>query len=368
MARFGRDDVAIVEDEPLVLGAASPFSLALQPLPVRALVLDDLSLQGLAEVNIRTVGELLALPRAAVAGRFGEPVLHALDGATGRAGLGRETIEPIRPREPIQVEQVFDGPCVMLEGIGLACRDLLERFCVLLSERDQGVTDWVATFQRSDLAPVALVFRHCGPSREPRHLWRLLQPRLERVHLGFGVEGVSMTARGVKGMHHEQQTLWNGAVDSEESPHAAADLIDALVNRLGKDAVLRAELVASYVPERAFVMRSVLDGAPSSAAAASCLPADQGDRPTRLFVPAFLASVIALHPEGPVSRIEWGGGGMGRVHRIVSCIGPERIKSEWWQSERFARDYFKVRDEEGLWLWVYRDVPGGGWFVQGVWR
>ncbi|MGD9688311.1 MAG: DNA polymerase Y family protein [Phycisphaerales bacterium] len=363
IARFGREEVALVEDEPRGEGGRASLIRALEPLPARALFLDALTLDGLAEVNIRRVGDLLVLPRAAVSGRFGEAVLRALDGATGRGGpRRREVLDPIRPREPTRVEEDFDGPCASLEGIGLACRGLLERLCALLDTRGQGVIDWVTTLHRSDLAPVALIFRHCAPSREARHLWRLLEPRLERVHLGFGVEGVTVAARAVKAMPNVQRTLWRTEAErdaTDGAPSGASDLIDALVNRLGKDAVLRAELAASHVPERSLVMRSVLE----RPRARVDLPAELGDRPTRLFAPALMARVIALHPEGPVSRIEWRGG----EHRVADCLGPERIKGEWWRGERLMRDYFKVRDEHGQWLWLYRDVPQGQWFVQGIW-
>jgi hypothetical protein len=32
-----------------------------------------------------------------------------------------------------------------------------------------------------------------------------------------------------------------------------------------------------------------------------------------------------------------------------------------------TRDYFKVQDEQGRWLWIYRVLEQGCWFVHGLW-
>jgi hypothetical protein len=31
------------------------------------------------------------------------------------------------------------------------------------------------------------------------------------------------------------------------------------------------------------------------------------------------------------------------------------------------RDYFRVQDETGRWLWIYRQLPANAWFLQGHW-
>ncbi len=334
---------------------------AIQNLPVEAIGIEEETIAGLAEVNIRRVGDLLALPRAAVAARFGDQALGALDRALGRS---REFIEPIRPVDPPRVERVFEGPCASLEAIGLACRETLAQLCEILAGRDLGVTEWSISLHRSDLPPLAIAIRHCAPSRDAHHLWGLLAPRLERAHLGFGVEGVVIAALGARRMRHAQQRWWSDCAPGGEARSAAADgLIDVLINRLGKDAVVRAETLQSHIPERAFALRSAIDQKTAPASANLC----KGDRPTCLFSAPAIARVIALSPDGPVSRLEWG----GAVHTLIACIGPERIKEEWWgerwRGECSLRDYFKVQDDRGRWMWIYRDHLRGEWFVHGVW-
>ncbi|MBL8746426.1 MAG: DNA polymerase Y family protein [Phycisphaerae bacterium] len=348
LARWGSDR-AIVERPDL--------ASSLRELPVHALDIDPDAIEGLAEVNVTRIGSLIDLPRPAVAGRFGADVLAALDRMLGRVP---ERIEPLRPLEALRADRAFDGPCTDLVAIGLACRELLEQLGAALAARERGVTEWSLVLGRSDMEPLTLALRHCAPSREPRHLWRLLEPRLERAHLGFGVESLAIIALRTGRIRHHQSAWWNDTPAAAADASAADGLIDALVNRLGPGAVFRAELRASRVPERAFSLRSVLEPAP----AITSVELVESDRPTRLFDPPQLARVIALSPDGPVSHLQWNGG----AHRMIASIGPERIKGEWWLGDRFVRDYFRVQDEHGLWIWVYREEPSGQWFVHGVWE
>jgi protein ImuB len=355
LARWG--DHGIRSGGPALIPSMAAISDAVRGLTVRALGIDAEAVEGLAEVNVTRIGSLIDLPRAAVAARFGDSILAALDRVLGRAP---EFIDPLRPVEPLRVERLFEGPCCCLEAIGLACRELLDRLGALLAAREAGVTEWSAVLERSDMEPLTIVLRHCAPSRDSRHLWRLLAPRLERVCLGFGVESVAIVAGRTKRIRHEQSRWWDEPARESPASSEADVLIDALVNRLGGNAVLFAELRASRVPERAFVLRSALHR-PVLPAAVELV---DGDRPTRLFDPPLPARVIALTPDGPVSHCEWSGG----THRITASIGPERIKGEWWLGDRFERDYFRVQDGRGAWLWVFHERLTGRWFVHGVWE
>jgi protein ImuB len=65
------------------------------PLPTAALRLAPETVAALAEVGLKAVGDLLDLPRAPLAARFGERLVRRIDQA-----LGRED-EPITPRLPL---------------------------------------------------------------------------------------------------------------------------------------------------------------------------------------------------------------------------------------------------------------------------
>ena len=63
------------------------------------------------------------------------------------------------------------------------------------------------------------------------------------------------------------------------------------------------------------------------------------------------------------------------MHRVGRFDGPERIAPEWWADKPGTRlrDYYKVEDQHGLRLWIYRegvlgDLRGAEprWFLHGL--
>ncbi len=78
---------------------------------------------------------------------------------------------------------------------------------------------------------------------------------------------------------------------------------------------------------------------------------------------------MAITPDGPPSWLRW----RDESLTITAGIGPERIAAEWWReanpnaSALPTRDYFKVQDASGRWLWVYREIETGRWFLHGEW-
>ena len=54
----------------------------------------------------------------------------------------------------------------------------------------------------------------------------------------------------------------------------------------------------------------------------------------------------------------------GRFVKVRTIHDHWRIDDEWWREE-IARRYFAIELENGRRMTVYRDLVGGGWFVQG---
>jgi protein ImuB len=355
----------------------------LGPLPVRALRLDDATCEGLHELGIDRIDQLMALPRRQIPSRFGDLVTRRIDQALGQA---IETITPVRPRPPLRVEQIFDGPTMQTETLEICSRELLGELCREMLARESGVRVLEAVFDRvkrdaRGTEPVVERITLSRPTRNERHLWSLLRPRLERMHLGNGIDGISLVAARTATLRHSQRGL-------EEERHRGTaalrhrgqadttgtdELFDTLVNRLGVDRVLRPERVESHIPERSFRMVPLTEAAPPRPRAFPSSP----PRPTTLFEKPEPAEAVSLMPDRPPSVVHW----RGQERRITLGIGPERIGAEWWrwheQEKQDAshpsaaslspRDYFRVREQDGTWLWAYREVYTGRWFVHGVW-
>jgi protein ImuB len=351
LARFG--DEGVCEDTADLLA-----------LPVAALRVDADVVAALAEVGVDYVGQLADIPRREVARRFGDDVLLRLDQATG------EAVELRQWQRHVEVPRVmfrFAGPATQYEAIEETVHNLAGQLCERLATHESAARRLVLEVERldPDLRPTFDQFAVtlAAPSREVRHVWDVLRPRVEVLDMGRGVEALVLSAPQVTRLPHGQVRL-DGERDRSRDERDLGRLTDLLQGRLGRGQVLRIEPTPSHVPEAAYRRR----------------PADEprtptkqphhaaGDRPTQLFDPAEPADVTFLQPEGPLATLRW----RGASHPIVTTVGPERIGRRWWQvhlSRRSldVRDYYKLQCHGGLWLWVYRTRPKNDWFVHGVW-
>lgn len=357
---------------PITVASERHLHNSLAELPLRALALEEDVILALDELGVERIGQALDLPRAALPARFGDELLHRIDQTFGRA---LETIDAIRPAPPLRVARLFNGPTKNLEGIMITVRELIETLCAELLRRESGVPRLTLTLTRSDLGPWSTDIRMSRPHRSPRHLWSLLQPRVEKAHLGYGVEAVTLHAADIEGIPHEEHALSAALGADAPGPHTdrrAAELIDALSGRFGADRVLVARSRESHLPERAFTFQSALERAATGPASRAVTAAP---RPTLLYPRPEPADAIAMTPDGPVARLRWRGCDLP----VAMCIGPERLGGEWWRrslsrAERDraagldgARDYFRIADASGRWLWVCRALENGRWFVVGEW-
>jgi protein ImuB len=339
----------------------------LMDLPPESLRLDDDLCQALREVGVERVGHLLALPRHELPARFGDDLLLRLDQALGRA---IETIDALRPVDPVQVERLFDGPCLQLEAILLAARELVGSLCAELRSREAGALSLRLTLGRVDVEPIHLDWSLSRPSRSERHLWSLLRPRVESAHLGFGVESLTLRAERAAAVAHVQLTQGHEQEREDRAdPAALGQLLDTLVGRLGRRHVGRFEPVESHLPERVFVGCSVMEEDRRAGPAREAATLTVSDRPSILLPHPEPIDVVATTPDGPPVLIRW----RGREYRLSAALGPERLADRWWDSPQqplgsdLARDYFKVQEQAGQWWWVYRQWPSHRWFIHGQW-
>jgi protein ImuB len=339
---------------------------ALAPLPVAALRISDGTIEALHEVNIDQVGQVLALPRLELAMRFDNELLRRIDQALGESA---EIIDAVAPSEPIVAERAFSGAVMNLEAMNIVACELIGEVSAMLARLESGATRLELVARRLDATPVRLVCRLSRPSRDVKHLWSLFKPRVESLNMGYGVECVTLTASTVQRMAHQQ-----GVEFADDRLHAVAarasgELIDTLTQRLGAARALRMHVVATHQPERVIARTPAMAQHDARAASAALVEAD---RPSTLFETPELIEVMAVTPDGPPAWLRW----RGVEHRLTSAVGPERIDAEWWHARNEApcphfwgrgRDYFKVQDEAGRWLWVFHAPDSGRWFVQGEW-
>lgn len=329
-------------------------------LPVEALRIGQ-SAAKLRRFGLSTLGDLLGLPRAALAKRFGLDLVRRLDQITGAA---RESLTPLSPQADLRARVRFADPLQTLDALTAAAEDAIASLCQALQREGLGLTRLRLTLYRVDGRARDLLIGTAAPSREADHLSRLMRERLARaeIDIGFGVDLVEAGAALARRLEEAQSDM-TGAGDGGVK---AARLADRLNARLGPHAVRRPSPGDSHIPERA-ARWSDLSGAPKA------WPKRPERRPLLIFDRPEPAQAVAEIPDGPPRRFTW-----RRVrHEVTRAEGPERIAPDWWRAPAGAgpgltRDYFQVETAHGRRFWLYRDGLYGAetqrpaWFVHGA--
>ena len=383
-------------------GGGRDLEEQLTPLHVSALRLDPDTVRTLERLGLKTIGALLGVPRLALARRFqgAENVVDALDRMFGRKA---ETLTAVLSDPPPRASLRLEEPAMHAEAAGQALERLIPLLVRELEQRRLGARRLSLTGYRVDGSTAVASVATTIPSREPKHLTRLLGDKVAALDPEFGFDVFALTADWTEELGAAQQSL----VEDPSGERELARLVDRLTVKLGPRRVRRPRAQESHLPERASGwvaavankplppprrregpvpaqagmggrggdVRAWHTPSPRSRFARVDPPPQRGEgfagRPHRLLDRPEAIDVIYATPEGMPRRFVW----RRAVHDIARAEGPERIAPEWWRQPSSARlrDYYHVEDGQGRRYWIYRegligDGRGGapGWFIHGL--
>lgn len=347
LARWGYEANLAIAD---TIGAAWAHAVYRKPLPISALRLTTGTVDLLSQLGITQIEQLLKLPRASLPARFGEKLVLRLDQFQGTA---RETIVAHRPQPTFISEEVLENPVESYALIELIVRELVNRMAQMLAPRQQGA---VRLFCRLDCASGPLTFQVglFQPSADPQHLWDLVRMQLT---LPGPVGRVTLVASQTAPLEIRQRKLF---ADSHDTARHLDLLIDRLSNRLGAKAVLRPELTADPLPERAVRYVPLVESGRKRRARKSPVHSAT-TRPLILHSPPRVLDVISIVPDGPPVSFRLA----GQTHRVSCWWGPERIETGWWRGSQVRRDYYRVETDSGQRYWLFHRLSDGAWLLHG---
>jgi protein ImuB len=334
----------------------------LEPLHVSALRLEPDTVRTLERLGLKSIGALQALPRLALARRFrgAENVVDALDRLAGRKPEPMTALaENPPPRALIKLEE----PATHVEAAPQALEGLIPKLVAELEERRLGARRLSLHGFRVDGSVAVASVATTIPSREPKHLQRLLADKAASLDPGFGFDAFALVANWTESLGAAQESL----VEEPSGERDLARLIDRLTVKLGPRAVRKPQPFESHLPERASGWLAATQSLRCSAVSQT----PSAPRPQRLLDQPEAIDVIYATPEGMPRRFVW----RRAVHDIARVEGPERIAPEWWRERSTARlrDYYRVEDEIGRRYWIYReglfgDGRGGApsWYLHGL--
>ncbi|CDX26066.1 Protein imuB [Mesorhizobium sp. ORS 3324] len=346
----------------------------LSPLPLSALRIAPETRTSLESVGLRTVGAVMAAPRAPLARRFGAALLVRLDQALGRLD---EAVSPRLPVAPLSVERHLAEPVVLTDDIERLVSRLAVALKSDLERRSEGARTLALLLFRVDGAVSRIAVGTSRPMREPQLIRKLFHERLaaleQNIDAGFGFDLVRLSVLSVAAFDMLQGDLAGEVADDDADIALFADRIRA---RLSDAAVLKPVVVESHLPERAVAVVPFAEAPqrrmPATDRATPPMTIYPPERPVRLFRSPEPIEVPATEiPEGPPMNFRW----RRALYRVARAEGPERIAAEWWRpGEEGAptRDYYRIEDSEGRRYWLYRQglysasQAAPRWFMHGV--
>jgi protein ImuB len=338
---------------------------ALARLPVRALRLDEETIELLVKSGLKQIGDLIGQPRAPLARRFGPMLLLRLDQALG---FEEEAISPRRPVAALSAERRLAEPILDEDNILLLLGKLGESLKRHLENRSEGGKLFELLLFRVDGKVFAIRAGTAMPVRDPARILALFRARLSAIHddieVAYGFETVRLNVLQATPFA-ELQPDFQGRNREDET---LADFIDQMSARFGPDLLTVPVLFQSHVPERAGRLLPVADVIRGDGDPAFYM--HMAVRPLRLFAHPEPIETTAEIPDGPPRSFRW----RRILFRVARAEGPERIAAEWWIDGEAApaRDYFRIEDESGRRYWLYREglyergADRPRWFIQGI--
>lgn len=324
--------------QPQAVESLSHLNSILRSLSINILERPEHLLHTLRALGLRTIGDCLRQPRAALSRRLGPEFLHYLDRALGRIPDPRP---PFRPPPRFHSRLLLPAEVHSSDALLFAARRQLLELHGFLLARGCGVQTLHWHLGHRHRPPSHLELGLLQASRSVRHLQELLQERLERLALVAPVEELILEVDQLLPLRDSSGRLFADAVQTQQD---WTQLLERLRARLGADAVCGVCPVPDHRPERAWRF---------------CAPGEQRSGATPVNRPLWL-----LEQPKPLEVSEgypWFDG------RLQLRLGPERIESGWWDDEDIARDYFVAENAQQERFWVYRELHAPQrWFLHGI--
>lgn len=362
---------AVVED--------SREFLASQPLGVLhaevALGCDPQVVDSLAQLGLRTLGDLAGLPATAVATRFGAAGqrCHAI----ARAQPDRR-VAPDQAAEDLSVAVVTDEPIERVDAAAFSARQLAARLHQRLRSEGKVCQRLMVRVEFAEGATLERVWRTRDALSESATADRV-RWQLDGWLTGGGSAGgmVRLELVPLETTTPEQPSLWGQGNDDE----TARRVIARVQSTLGIEAVLQPRLVGGRgVDERVEMVpygeqrdEVATQNAPWPGQVLPPLPARLGGGPThpaaRIRMIDAQAANVYVTPEALLSSTPYALGWGKKHYLITGWAGPWPVDAAWWQGseKKVARLQVVGRavntpdDSEHAWLLVWE---GRSWRVE----
>lgn len=327
-----RSMVFASEEEERALVARSPVDIL--PLPQK-------NKSALRKLEIRTVRQFVSLPEGEITRRFGKEA-----GALWRAlrSEDRLPVQALAAKDTAASCRHLDAPLSDLTLLMPHIQELLAVEAARAEAARSVISGLTLTIRTEDGRVTTDLVRPAAPTLRMALLERLIALRLASRQLSSGVEQIEIRSAHAQPSRTQAELFCAGGRDLQ----AGARTFAALRARFGNDAVTRAQLRESYLPELSFrwvpMQRPVLPRVRSAGG------------------PPGLSTVVRRILFTPRQCPQ-------RSVKPVSASGTFVVSGSWWGSEErnppYHREYSFDSSSDGV-LWIYRDRQNDTTWIQGA--
>lgn len=352
--RFAASALALARHKVRVQPSAQQERQELMRVPLERLGTEPALLEALHRLGIRTLGQLLRLPRAKVAKRFGEAAerlyVQAHEGA----------LLPVQARHATpEVESVVDlgYPERNSERLMHRIRSVLPGLVGQLLERGDALAELRIgmTLERGVGERAAGAMTECikpaSPTLDEALILDLVRLRLESIPLPTGVTSLSLLAIPTRVRAQQPGLL---AARPKRDLSAADRALARLRAELGEDSVGTLVVADGHLPEAQMQwvpIRNLRHASPDRRLVRPMI--------RRIAIPPPVLPPRPRHePDGWLVRGPEDG-------PVVRSTGPQIVSGGWWSTE-IQREYHYLETARGMLLWTFFDRRRRRWYLQGV--
>lgn len=322
MLANAHDGIAVIDNDELrrVLGK----------MPVDRLGLKPEASMAFSRMGVRTLRQILELPRDTLARRFPADLLRNLDTLLGARGTA---LECYLPPDSFDTRLELNFEVESNQALLFPLRRLTADMAAFLAGRDSGVQRFFIYLEHRNLPDTELPIGLLSAEREANVLFELAKGRLDQLTVPAPVLAMRLVAKDLPEFLPERRELFDERPQQNLSWERLRERLRA---RLGDEAVGAIVPVADYRPECAWRI-------------------DEPSKRSVAFESRLRPGWLLRDPE-PFAE---------PVYRILA--GPERIESGWWDHRDRCRYYYWIETPDGRRAWVFRSLKEGGPFQLQGW-
>lgn len=331
----------------LVLRDEKEATHFLHHLPVSTLCPSMEKLHVLSLWGVRTLGDLIQLPRAEITSRLGREGMMLWDiAAGGRERLLRLVRQPLGFRDELELEH----PIECLEPLMFILRRMLQSLCQRLADVWLVAASLLLTLRFEDQGEHQHALHVAEPTRDVELLFRVLHTHLESQSAAAPIKVIALEIVPARPAGNQGQLFERALRD----PNRFAETLTQLEALLGTARVGRATLLPSRRTDAFAVV-----GFNDHTASASIITHTPCSLPLRRLRPSPSVQVSLTHGRPDSFR-------QGRQqHLITQAEGPWLLSGDWWDTNsRWDKEVWTVQTDDGVLYQLARQNQN--WVLEGT--